>query len=234
MIYEREAPIDMPPERLARLCGCTVTNFRKALATLLAEGKLIETDAGLWNKRAECELEKRTALRTNAKRSAEARWRKTKEKQCKSDATASNPHMRNTCLPEPEPEPDIRNRDTNVSLALIAPEQPPDRFSEFWQQYPHRNGAKKGKAVAVKAWAKALRSGATADSIIAGAMRYATDKQVIEGYAKDPATWLNQQGWQDDIEQSSTSKPREGRSGNGMVAAFAAVAARRSTGPGAG
>jgi uncharacterized protein YdaU (DUF1376 family) len=135
--------------------------------------------------------------------------------------------------PEPEPEP-YKDRDTNVSLALFAPEcEPPDRFNDFWDQYPHRGGAKKGKASAQKAWQKAIKARASPDQIIAGAMRYAGDRQVISGYAKDPATWLNAKGWQDEIEQhSGNSGSRPSGTSGGMVAAFAAVASRRT--PGAG
>jgi uncharacterized protein YdaU (DUF1376 family) len=133
--------------------------------------------------------------------------------------------------PEPEPEPDIK-RDTNVSLALIAPEcvQEPDRFQEFWDQYPHRGGAKKGKASAQKAWAKAVRARASPAQIIAGALRYAGDRQVMAGYAKDPASWLNQKGWEDEVEPDHGTSRQSGSgpsgSRNGMVDAFAAVAAR--------
>lgn len=49
LMYEREQPIDMPPFRLARLCGCTIPSLSKALATLIEEGKVIETDHGLWS-----------------------------------------------------------------------------------------------------------------------------------------------------------------------------------------
>lgn len=145
----------------------------------------------------------------------------------------------NETIPEPEPEPNIKERDTNVSLALVAPCEP-DRFSEFWNQYPHRNGAKKGKAAAEKAWAKAIKARASPSQIIAGALRYANDRQVIQGYAKDPATWLNAKGWEDDIEHDTQHGDRgngsSGRGGSdtGMVAAFAAVAARRAAQSGRG
>jgi uncharacterized protein YdaU (DUF1376 family) len=136
--------------------------------------------------------------------------------------------------PEPYPEPDIKEKDTNVSFALFAPEcDPPDRFNDFWDQYPHRGGAKKGKASAQKAWQKAIKARASPDQIIAGAMRYAGDRQVISGYAKDPATWLNAKGWQDEIEQhSGNSGSRPSGTSGGMVAAFAAVASRRTPGSG--
>jgi hypothetical protein len=125
-----------------------------------------------------------------------------------------------------------KERDTNVSLALIAPEcvQEPDRFQEFWDQYPHRGGAKKGKASAQKAWAKAIRARASPAQIIAGALRYAGDRQVMAGYAKDPASWLNQKGWEDEVEPDHGTSRQSGSgpsgSRNGMVDAFAAVAAR--------
>jgi uncharacterized protein YdaU (DUF1376 family) len=150
------------------------------------------------------------------------------------DANAMPSHMPEPCQTDaPTPTTIDKNRDTNVSLALFAPENDlPDRFDDFWQQYPHRNGAKKGKASAQKAWAKAIKARASPDQIIAGAMRYAGDRQVIQGYAKDPATWLNAKGWEDEVEQSHSNSGRgpSGTSG-GMVAAFAAVAARRSAGP---
>lgn len=156
------------------------------------------------------------------KAGGEAKARKTKEID-PSNATAK-PYQ-----PEPEPE-----REEAKASSSARPLPAPDRFQDFWDQYPHRNGAKKGRAVAEKAWHRAIRAGPPSE-IIAGALRYAGDRQVIEGFAKDPATWLNQKGWQDDIEQhrgSAASGQRSGGSGSGMVAAFAAVAARRSAADG--
>ena len=97
MMYEREEPLDMPVDRLARLCGSTKTNFKKAISVLLDEGRIVQTDSGLWSKRVECELQKRTAKTNNAKSSANARWGKTKQKQGLGDAVASETHMRNGC-----------------------------------------------------------------------------------------------------------------------------------------
>lgn len=118
MIYEREAPIDMPEGRLARVCGCTTKSLRAALDTLLGEGKLVEKDGGLWNMRAGLELRKRSEIRSSAKASAEARWLKTKQKQGKTDATALNPQ----CETDANHIPDtIYQRDTNVSLTPLPP-----------------------------------------------------------------------------------------------------------------
>ena len=116
MIYEREAPVDMPRDRLARLCGCTVTNFDRALSGLIDGGKLIIKDGGLWNKRAECELELRSSKRSNAKRSASARWEKPKEKQGEEDANASKPQCETDANQNQN-----QTIDTGVSIGGVAP-----------------------------------------------------------------------------------------------------------------
>lgn len=115
MMYEREAPISMPIDRLARLCGSTVTNLKKAISTLIDEEKIIETDAGFWNTRVECECEKRSAKRESAKTSANKRWKKSEQNQRREDANA----MRTQCVSDAnqKPEPDIL-KDTNVSLSF--------------------------------------------------------------------------------------------------------------------
>ncbi len=77
-----------------------------------------------------------------------------------------------------------------------------DRFEEFWVQYPHRNGAKKGKKLARESWDRAIKKNHSPDEMIAGAMRYAEDRQVLDGYAKNPSAWINQRGWEDDIEKA--------------------------------
>jgi DNA-binding transcriptional ArsR family regulator len=99
-----------------------------------------------------------------------------------------------------------------------------DGFETFWDQYPHRGGAKKGKDVARKAWARAITK-AKIDQIHNGVMRYATDQTVVRGYAKDPATWLNQRGWEDDVEPSIPAPAAGGRR-SATVDAFADLAKR--------
>ena len=131
--------------------------------------------------------------------------------------------------PEPEPEPYTKNRDTNVSLALIAPERSkPNQFDEFWQSFPR----KIGKDKAGKAYEKAMKKVQHDD------LMFALSQQLPGMAAREPqfvphaATWLNQERWNDEIEQSH-GKSGRGPSGSsgGMVAAFAAVAARKSAGP---
>ena len=91
----------------------------------------------------------------------------------------------------------IEKEDTNVSSQKIA-----SRFDEFWAVYPHRGGAKRGKKPSQAKYAKAVKSGVTEQALIDGARRYCMDRQVIDGFAKDPATWLHNECWNDDIQRS--------------------------------
>lgn len=227
-MYEGEAPLKQSWDMLARRCGATLPAFKKALEALQDDGKITLVDGGIWSPKCEKHITLRRERQKSAKAAAEKRWEKTKEKQGKPDATAYDPQ----CYPEPEP---YKDRDTIVSLAR---KPKPERFEDFWNQYPHRNGAKKGKAKARQKYERLVASGVSEHEIITGAMRYATDRQVVEGYAKDPTTWLNNEGWTDDIEPAQPSRANSNGSGTGqrssMVDAFAAVAERRSRDAGGG
>lgn len=82
----------------------------------------------------------------------------------------------------PETETDTENRI-----------QKTDTFDEFWSVYPR----KVGKADALKAYTKALKS-ASAAEILEGAKRYAQDPNREPEYTAHPATWLNRGSWSDD------------------------------------
>jgi hypothetical protein len=72
------------------------------------------------------------------------------------------------------------------------------RFSEFWDCYPHRDG-KRNRAGAEKAFAKAARR-VSEQVIIDGARAAHGDRRVRDGFARDPTTWLNQEGWADEVD----------------------------------
>lgn len=110
-----------------------------------------------------------------------------------------------TYQPEPEPEPE--KREGKPSLAL-SPK--PTRFDEFWQAYPHRGGVKRGRKPAEARYVSAIKAGASEQDIIDGAKRAGMDRRVRDGFARDPTTWLNQDGWTDEIDAS-----RENQNGNG-------------------
>lgn len=77
-------------------------------------------------------------------------------------------------------------------------------FEEFWDAYPRKQGKGKAKEAFVKAAAKA-----GVEALIAGAVRYAGDPNLPEEtYRPYPATWLNQERWDDAPQPTriSTSK----------------------------
>lgn len=77
----------------------------------------------------------------------------------------------------------------------------PDDFEEFWRTYPRHEDKKKAFTV----WQKALKNGATADEIIAGAARYAKYRAgEPEQYTKHPSTWLNGDCWENEYSTAGT------------------------------
>jgi len=81
------------------------------------------------------------------------------------------------------PEDRIQNSENRTQKA----------FDEFWNIYPR----KVGKRDAEKAYAKALTV-ASAEEILAGAQKYATDPNRVDTFTAHPSTWLNQGRWADD------------------------------------
>ena len=134
----------------------------------------------------------------------------------------------------------IKKEEAKASSAISHPEVS-QHFADFWDAYPHRNGQKKNRKGAEVAFAKVVKSGVDVAQIAAGVASMRNAPDVLRGFARDPTTWLNQQGWTDEIpEQTSFSNgshydqrtannsPAQRRpgSGSGTIDAFAAVAAR--------
>ncbi|MDF3606308.1 hypothetical protein PE067_09270 [Paracoccus sp. DMF-8] len=91
-------------------------------------------------------------------------------------------------------------KDANASARSTAPSPDVSRFQEFWDAYPHRGGTKRNRSGAEDKYRAAIKAGASQQEIIDGAGRAHTDQRVRDGYARDPTTWLNQQGWKDEIQ----------------------------------
>lgn len=115
-MYEMAAPIERDDHRLARLCGCkTRPSFVKALEYLISEGKISETDEGLFNERVQKEIKNTTEKSDKAKAAAQSRWdRKPSKNNDTCNADALRTHMPDRCQSEPE---SYKKEDTNVSLS---------------------------------------------------------------------------------------------------------------------
>jgi len=77
------------------------------------------------------------------------------------------------------------------------------QFAEWYAAYP----VHKAPGDAETAYAKAIREGADFHVLLEAAKRYRDEPQVLDGYGKHPATWLNKKCWLDE--------PTPRRSGNG-------------------
>lgn len=204
MMYEREAPLDRDETRLARLCGIPAPGFSRALSVLIDEGKILVTDAGLWNARVELECKKREEKQVSARQSAKARWaKKDSENNDSADANAMRTQCeRNANHNQIQKEEEKREDPTDL---LVPQAARTTRFDDFWNAYPHRDGRKKNRAGAIKSFTRAVKSGTPDHVIIAGAKRAHSDGEVQRGYARDPTTWLNQRGWEDQTAPASNN-----------------------------
>lgn len=201
LIYENDGGIAYDEKRLARRCGITKSAFVRAVDGLCDEGKLSLQNGVVSNRRAEKELSARDIRSQKASASAQERWRghqpKIVENQRADNANASAKQ----CSEDANQNQNQKERDKSLSSAQTRV----TRFDDFWAAYPHRNGAKKGRKAAETKYTAAIKSGATEADIIEAATRFQQDRQVLDGYAPDPATWLNQARWQDEIEPAKAA-----------------------------
>ena len=134
-------------------------------------------------------------------------------------------------------QPPVPNRDThNLGIYNLGNEQDifpsSGSFDEFWERYPR----KIGKAAARKAFQKASLK-AWQNEIMFGLSQQMASLTAREAqYIPHPATWLNQERWNDEPEQHHNGRAngthsRADRPGAGMAQAFAAVAERLSRHP---
>jgi hypothetical protein len=67
-------------------------------------------------------------------------------------------------------------------------------FAEFWKVYPRRV-----KPIAARKAYEKARKLATAEAILAGAMRYAQHCSREQQFQAHPTSWLNQGRWMDEL-----------------------------------
>ena len=131
-----------------------------------------------WNRSKADVMAEREAARVRASRKKFAR---------------SSPEVRK---PDTDTDTDTEERPKN-SCPKPAKPASLDGFEEWWEKYPR----KQGKGAARTAYATALKK-SDAASLIAGAERYQQSRTVKEGFICLPATWLNQERWDDDCSTS--------------------------------
>lgn len=125
MIYDKQEPLLLDRELLARRCRMRPSSLDKALEVLIRAGKLILDDGYLLNERALKSIETRREVVEKSTESAHARWKKEREKakemKAPSDAVAMPPQSTSDANQRPE------TRDQKVekesSLRSVAPPQ---------------------------------------------------------------------------------------------------------------
>lgn len=205
-MYERGEPIQEDHARLARLCGASNSAFKKALETLVDEGKITRGNDGLWNDRVEKEHVYLSEKSEVGSKAAKSRWNKKDNENNSGDDADALPAQ---CDGNANQKPDTRTIEESSSLRseerARAPK--PDFQSEFendlWPIYPR----KAGKGQALKAYC-AARKHTPADVIITGATRYAAERIGQDAsFTKHPATWINGQCWLDEPTPPRSQSP---------------------------
>jgi hypothetical protein len=78
------------------------------------------------------------------------------------------------------------------------------QFEQFWRIYPRRVG----KRAARKAYGDALKRAPSPQAIFEGAQRYRDAPKPFADYSPaHPATWLNQDRWEDELDAGPDTRP---------------------------
>lgn len=239
LMYENDGPILRDDSRLSRRCGSPKAAFIRALDSLFAEGKLVEVDGMLTNKRAEKAIVDRTNRTQNSTHAAKQRWgahaEKSQQNQSKDYAVA----MPEQCVSDAsqKPEPEVL-RDTNVSLCQ---NDAVDHFNSIaervgWPRVQKLTKARQSALAArikdcggYKNWTDAMDRAAKSNFLLGKAT----------GTTPASFDWLNaprnftklMEGNYDNRDSNGArngTDTRSGRPGAGMAEAFASVAERLS------
>ena len=91
-------------------------------------------------------------------------------------------------------------RDKSLTPPKAAPPVASEDFERFWRAYPR----KVGKGSARKAWEKALpKAEKGAMTIISAVNLTEWDRREDSRFVPHPATWLNREGWLDNVEEDA-------------------------------
>ena len=205
LIYMHDGLLMKDYNHVSGLTGYGKTQCKRMLQELLDMEKIhiwTENDEFFTQKRAVSEL--KTSRKFQENQSKKAIKRHENNNLAKTTALPNN--MPEVCHHKTTRPQDSLLRDPDNFPVPKVEKNKPIRFEEFWDEYPHRGGSKKGKKLSKAKYEKAVKSGVSEDIIISKAKELHRDKMVVDGFAKDPATWLHNEGWNDEIETHSKIK----------------------------
>lgn len=168
-MYARGHALDMPTDRLARLCGSDKRTFEKTLDLLLAEGKIIRLNCGLWNDRCENAFRSRAKMQDQNSSAAHRSW----EKRRKNNGTEEQAHSeRNaSAMPSSEAQSIIKETPIGVSKKRGVRLSPDWQCPEEWIKEAVDAGLPRKRAISeaerMKNWSLSNPKGAKLDWLAA-------------------------------------------------------------------
>lgn len=166
------------------------------------QGRVLDGDMiSGWSKR-QVEREDGASERAKAWREAQ-KAKKTEETNATERArTQSNAIERNRTQTERKRTPDT-DTDTDIFSSRDKSLSENTRFADFWEIYP----SKSAKPQCAAKW-KAKKLDGIAEKIIANVkQRLALDRKWAEGFIPNPLTYINQERWNDPIQNGPQKKP---------------------------
>lgn len=173
------------PKLLGTLCGVSEREIKGLLGELEAAGVFDMADGVIVSRRMVRDAEKAARDKANGR-------------------MGGNPRVKAGVNPPDNPEdkgedkahiPEARSQNTLGASAPGKP-APPDRFEEFWEAYPEREGADPKKPAHL-AYARAIKRGADPDQIIAAALQLANLHPKPTRFVPRATTWLNDERYND-------------------------------------
>lgn len=210
LIMLNEGPIALNERGLSGRCNMTVKAFGRALAELIAAGKVTVEGGRIHNARAGRELESVMKNRENAGKGGKTRAIRTETQENLADQPPNSLKTNDASQAPLEAVSSLKEKRREDS-PIVPKGTQADRFEEFRAAYPPRN-VRFQATLARKRWLEALKRGADPDRIIAGAKSYAAEQNRIgkagTEFVKTAEVWLRGQLWNDYQPESDATEAK--------------------------
>lgn len=185
--WDQKGPVPLDEQEAAGISNCRSSDEIESLRYILNR-YFIRMDDGWYNKRMQTEVERSENV-SKARSEAGRKGYQAKAKQLLSKCKAS------ASTPTPTP----------IKTKNQTPHTPQGGFDEFWSAYPK----KVGKGAAEKAWAKA-KVGNHLEQVLQAldVQKHSEQWRKDNGqFIPNPATWINQRRWEDELVTVDDGKP---------------------------
>lgn len=189
LYMETESPIPNETQQVIRRLRLGSSGL--ILESILAEFFTLESDNCWHNARCDAEIQAYKRLAEVSRINGKLGGRPKKTQQVILDNPAGTQQEPSRLQP--------RTKNQEPSNPPISPKGGDVRFEQFWKAYPR----KQGKGAAEKAFAKAKLNGHFDSMLTALEVHKRSEQWQRDGgqFIPNPATWLNQRRWEDEIAQ---------------------------------